>query len=171
MSKKDNTNKEFINKTADWLALGDRDLLVDKETGRFREDFVPTIRAVYEGLNRFITAPNKWNTYETALEEIKAGKKKTHWIWFIFPQMVGLGSSYNAEYFGIRGRDEAEAYLENPILRERLIEATEAVYNNEKSVYEIFGNDAVKVRSCMLLFASVSDIPIFKKMISKYCWK
>ncbi|WP_241160064.1 DUF1810 family protein [Parabacteroides sp. ZJ-118] len=57
------------------------------------------------------------------------------------------------------------------ILRDRLVEITEAVYNNEKSVYEIFGNDVIKVRACMLLFASVSDIPIFKKMLEKHCWR
>ena len=65
----------------------------------------------------------------------------------------------------------AYAYIANPTLRKRLVEITEVVYNSDKSVYEIFGNDAIKVRSCMLLFASVSDEPIFKKMISKYCWR
>lgn len=127
-------------------------------------------RCLYLGLDRFIEAQDKWNTYQTALEEVKAGKKKTHWIWFIFPQMGGLGKSEMSKYYGL-SRDEAIEYINHPILRDRLVEITEAVYNNEKSVYEIFGNDAVKVRSCMLLFASVSDIPIFKKMISKYSWK
>ena len=69
------------------------------------------------------------------------------------------------------GRSEAKEYIKHPILRERLVEITEAVYNNENTVYEIFGNDAIKVRSCMLLFASVCDIPIFKKMVNKYSWK
>ena len=166
-----NTDKEFIRKLADSMTLGDGDLILDRKTGRISDKFVPTVRSIYEGVNRFIVAQDKWNTYQTALEEIKAGKKVGHWIWFIFPQMRGLGKSYNAEYFGINGRREAELYLENPTLRERLIEATEAVYNKEKSVYEIFGNDAIKVRSCMKLFASVSDIPIFKKMIEKYGWR
>ena len=67
-------------------------------------------------------------------------------------------------------REEAKAYIENPILRERLVEISEAVLNNEKSVYEIFGNDAIKVRSCILLFASVCDIPVFKQLKSKYRW-
>ena len=75
-----------------------------------------------------------------------------------------------SKYYGL-SRDEAIKYINHPLLRDRLVEITEAVYNNEKSVYEIFGNDAVKVRSCMLLFASVSDIPIFKKMLEKYGWK
>ena len=89
----------------------------------------------------------------------------------IFPQMRGLGTSEKSKYYGIQNRDEAEEYINYPILRDRLVEITEAVYNSDKSVYEIFGNDAIKVRSCMLLFASVSDIPIFKQMINKYSWK
>ena len=122
-------------------------------------------------LNRFIEAQNKWNTYQTALEEVKKGRKMTHWIWFIFPQMVGLGYSSTSKFYGIRGREEALAYINHPLLRSRLIEITEAAYNNANTVYEIFGNDAIKVRSCMLLFASVSDIPVFKQMISRYNWK
>lgn len=121
-------------------------------------------RKMYLGLDRFIEAQDKWNTYQTALEEVKAGKKRTHW--FIFPQMEGLGTSEKSRYYGIRGRDEAIEYINHPILRDRLVEITEAVYNNEKSVYEIFGNDVIKVRS-----ASVSDIPIFQKMLEKHCWR
>lgn len=122
-------------------------------------------------ISRFVEAQDKWDTYHVALEEVKSGKKKTHWIWYIFPQMVGLGFSEMSRYYGIRGREEASEYINHPILRDRLVEITEAVYHNEKSVYEIFGPDAIKVRSCMLLFSSVSDIPIFKKMISKYNWR
>lgn len=122
-------------------------------------------------LNRFIEAQDKWDTYNTALQEIKSGRKVTHWIWFIFPQMKGLGYSEKSKFYGLNGRGEAEEYIKNPILRDRLGEVTEAVYNNENTVYEIFGNDAIKVRSCMLLFASVCSIPVFKKMLSKYGWK
>ena len=100
-----------------------------------------------------------------------AGKKETHWIWYIFPQMRGLGKSERSKFYAIQDRDEAIAYINNPVLRDRLVEITEAVYNSEKTVYEIFGNDAIKVRSCMFLFASVCDIPIFKKMIQKYSWR
>jgi uncharacterized protein (DUF1810 family) len=92
-------------------------------------------------------------------------------MWYIFPQLFGLGKSEKSKYYGIQDREEAKAYINHPILRDRLVEITEAVYNNENSVYEIFGNDAIKVRSCMLLFASVCDIPIFKKMVNKYSWK
>ena len=143
---------------------------MEKKDIKSKEDS-STVSKLDNGLERFIEAQNKWDTYQTALVEVKAGKKKTHWIWFIFPQMVGLGVSEKSHYYGIKGREEAKAYINHPILRDRLVEITEAVYNNEKSVYEIFGNDAVKVRSCILLFASVSDIPIFKKMITKYSWK
>lgn len=128
------------------------------------------MRSLYMGLDRFIEAQDKYNTYQTALEEVKKGKKKTHWIWYIFPQMAGLGITDKSWYYGIHGRNEAKEYIKHPILRERLVEITEAVYNSDKTVYEIFGNDAIKVRSCMLLFASVSDIPIFKQMIFKYSW-
>lgn len=119
-------------------------------------------------LDRFIYAQN--NIYENALKEIKEGKKKTHWIWYIFPQMKGLGKSFLSQYYGINGREEALEYIKNDILRNRLIKITEEVYNNKHSVYDIFGNDTIKFRSCMLLFNSISDIPIFKKIINKYNW-
>lgn len=128
-------------------------------------------------LKRFLNAQDSGlvdectETYETALKEIKAGHKRTHWMWYVFPQMKGLGHSPLSEFYGILGRGEAIAYINHPILRARLIEATEAVLNNEKTPYEIFGNDVIKFRSCMLLFASISDEPIFKKVITKYNWK
>lgn len=109
-------------------------------------------------------------TYAQALQEVRAGHKRGHWIWYVFPQMKGLGKSEISEFYGINGREEAKAYIEHPILRERLVEICEAVLNSETSVYEIFGSDAIKVRSCILLFASVSDIPVFKQIKSKYRW-
>ena len=109
-------------------------------------------------------------TYVQALQEVKAGHKRGHWIWYVFPQMKGLGKSEISEFYGINGREEAKAYIEHPILRERLVEICEAVLNSETSVYDIFGSDAIKVRSCILLFASVSDIPVFKQIKSKYRW-
>ena len=110
-------------------------------------------------------------TYAQALEEVKAGHKRGHWIWYVFPQMKGLGHSEISEYYGINGREEAKAYIEHPILRKRLVEICEVVLNSETSVYNIFGHDTIKVRSCILLFASVSDIPIFKQIKNKYSWK
>ena len=109
-------------------------------------------------------------TYAQALEEVRAGHKRGHWIWYVFPQMKGLGHSEISEFYGINGREEAKAYIEHPILRERLVEICEAVLHNEKSVYEIFGSDTIKVRACILLFASVSDIPVFKQIKNKYRW-
>lgn len=109
--------------------------------------------------------------YDTALQEIKNGQKKTHWIWYVFPQMKGLGKSELSKFYGIDGREEAKAYIEHPILRERLIEATQAVLDNEKDAYKIFGSDIIKFRACMLLFASISDIPLFKQVVEKYKWK
>lgn len=133
-------------------------------------------KARERNLDRFIHAQDGsalyggTETYATALEEIKAGKKRTHWIWYIFPQMKGLGHSEMSNYYGIDGREEAQAYIKHPVLRARLIEATEAVLNNEHSAYDIFGSDTIKFRSCMKLFASVSDEEVFKKILAKYKW-
>jgi uncharacterized protein (DUF1810 family) len=119
-------------------------------------------------LRRFIRAQD-W-VYDEALAEVKAGKKTGHWIWYIFPQMIGLGKSGMSQTYGIKGREEAKAYMDNPTLHHRLVEITQAVLDNQRSVYQIFGQDAIKVRSCMKLFASVSDEPVFKRMLAKYRW-
>ncbi len=119
-------------------------------------------------LQRFIRA-QEWD-YEKALAEVKTGRKQTHWIWYIFPQMVGLGHSRMSQTYGIKGREEAKAYIENPILRQHLVEITQAVLDSPRSVYEIFGSDAIKVRSCMKLFSTVCDEPVFKRMMAKYNW-
>ncbi len=135
---------------------------------------LPRYDCIYDsfdiGLERFLQAQNFLGTYQTALAEVKAGRKTTHWIWFIFPQMIGLGSSRNATFYGIKGRKEAQEYINHPVLRQRLIEITEAVLVNEKSAYEIFGPDGIKFRSSMLLFASVSEEDVFKQVINKYRW-
>lgn len=110
------------------------------------------------------------STYAKALQEVKAGHKRSHWIWYVFPQMKGLGHSEMSKFYGINGREEAKAYIEHPILRERLVEICEAVLNSPTSVYDIFGSDTIKVRSCILLFASVCDIPVFKQIKNKYKW-
>ena len=127
-------------------------------------------------LKRFLNAQDyggqrdDMSNYQTALAEIKAGNKKTHWIWYVFPQMAGLGHSEHATFYGIKGRDEAYAYMEHPILSSRLIEATQAVLDNKHTAYEIFGQDTIKFRSCMLLFSTISDHPVFKKVIQKHHW-
>ena len=165
MSKPDKPKNDFAD-----FARNIAGPVVIGEDGLPCEAYRTDLHAIYAGLQRFIDAQNKWNTYEKALEEVRNGKKETHWIWFIFPQLYGLGESEMSKFYGLCGRREAEEYIKNDILRARLVEICEAVLNNEKSVYEIFGNDAIKVRSCVLLFESVSDIPVFKKLKSKYRW-
>ena len=124
---------------------------------------------LHPNLQRFLLAQE--STYDTALQEVRNGKKTSHWIWYVFPQMKGLGYSSNSQYYGIQNREEAREYINEPILRARLIEISEAVLDSNHSVYEIFGSDAIKVRSCMLLFASVADdIPVFRKIIDRYSW-
>lgn len=127
-------------------------------------------------LQRFLNAQESGGLYDnmpdyqTALEEIRNGHKRTHWIWYVFPQMKGLGISELSQFYGIDGREEAHEYLKNPILKQRLIEATQAVLDSKYSAYEIFDSDIIKFRASMLLFASVSDEPVFKQIISKYKW-
>ena len=132
--------------------------------------------AINRNLLRFVHAQDSGgiydgtSTYAEALKEVKNGHKRGHWIWYVFPQMKGLGRSEISEFYGINGREEAMAYIEHPVLRERLVEICEAVLNSETSVYDIFGQDTIKVRACILLFASVCDIPVFKQLKSKYRW-
>lgn len=120
-------------------------------------------------LNRFIEAQNR--DYDTALAEIRAGKKVSHWMWYIFPQLKGLGRSSTSEYYGLSGIKEAQAYLSDPILKARLIEITDAVIaHKDKSAEEIFGGiDAKKLRSCMTLFSiAAPDIPVFDAVLEQF---
>ena len=85
--------------------------------------------------------------------------------------MKGLGKSEISQFYGISGREEGEAYIEHPILRERLIRAFQVLLDSDKPVYEVFSKLGVlKIRTCALLFASVSDEPVFKQLIRKYHW-
>ena len=122
----------------------------------------------YYNLERFLTA-HKYN-YENALHEITDGRKRTHWIWFIFPQLAVLGHSANAKYYGISGYDEAKAYYEHPILGTRLREITMALLQHRGvSAVDILGDiDAVKVRSCMTLFDAVSPDDIFQEVLDAF---
>ena len=120
-------------------------------------------------LNRFIEAQNR--DYDTALAEIRAGKKVSHWMWYIFPQLKGLGRSSTSEYYGLSGIKEAQAYLSDPILKARLIEITDAVIaHKDKSAEEIFGGiDAKKLRSCMTLFSiAAPDILVFNAVLEQF---
>src|SRR5437870_2934991 len=107
-------------------------------------------------LTRFVEAQK--DVYELALAELKQGKKESHWMWFIFPQLDGLGHSAMAKKYAIKTRREAEAYLRHPLLGQRLIECCNALLQvNGKSASEIMGYpDDMKLRSSMTLFASIS---------------
>lgn len=120
-------------------------------------------------LQRFLDAQQE--DYEQALAEVKNGKKRSHWIWYIFPQLKGLGMSYNSQYYGISGRGEAKAYLEHPVLGARLREITKALLDRQDvSVQDVFGSlDAMKVLSSMTLFHEVAtDDNLFSQVIDKY---
>lgn len=119
-------------------------------------------------MKRFIEAQEQY--YQLALAEVQAGKKQSHWIWFIFPQMRGLGQSYFAHMYGIRDREEAKAYLEHEVLGKRLREITSALLAHEnRTPEEIFGDlDAMKVRSCMTLFDIVCPNDIFAEVFDKF---
>jgi uncharacterized protein (DUF1810 family) len=107
-------------------------------------------------LERFVKAQEQ--VYPSVLEELRAGRKSSHWIWFIFPQIKGLGRSWMAEHYGIASRAEAEAYLAHPLLGTRLEECTRLVNAvHQRSIREILGDiDAMKFRSSMTLFAAVA---------------
>ena len=130
-----------------------------------------------EGLGRFLTAQDgkrgDYILYELALKEILEGKLGFEcWIRYVYPQLKRKGTSQLTDFYGLDGREEAKAYIEHPILRERLIKAAQVLLEIDKPIFEIFSNLGVmKLRTCMLLFASVSEEPIFKKVITKYGWK
>lgn len=104
-------------------------------------------------LSRFTGAQE--STYTTALAELRSGHKRTHWIWFVFPQLKGLGHSANAERYGLAGLTEARAYLAHPVLGERLREAIAVMLEHEtKGASSVLGElDAMKLRSCLTLFS------------------
>ena len=119
-------------------------------------------------LDRFLEAQQI--EYPQALKEIGEGQKRGHWIWYIFPQIKGLGHSYNSEYFGISSKEEAKAYLDHPVLGQRLREITQALLDfNNKTADDILGYpDVLKVRSCMTLFDLVSPNDIFNDVLYKF---
>ena len=121
-------------------------------------------------LSRFLTAQDSYSQYKTALEEIRNGRKRSHWMWFVFPQLKGLGHSYNADYYGVAGAGEARAYWQHPVLRDRLREITEALLLSDGlSARQIFGEvDAMKLRSSMTLFWKVTEEELFRKVLDKY---
>jgi uncharacterized protein (DUF1810 family) len=119
-------------------------------------------------LQRFVDAQGP--ELENVHAELREGRKRGHWMWFVFPQIRGLGSSSTANYFGISSSAEAEAYLKHPILGQRLLECTRLVNAIEgRSVEAIFGGiDAMKFRSSMTLFNEVGRDPVFRAALEKY---
>ena len=120
-------------------------------------------------LQRFLDAQE--GVYDTVLAELRAGRKSSHWIWFIFPQITGLGHSEMAQKFAIGSLDEAKTYLQHPILGPRLRACTQLVLDvNGRSAEEIFGYpDNLKFRSCMTLFVTAAtDNAVFKNVLLKF---
>ena len=119
-------------------------------------------------IERFIE-PQK-TSYAIALEEVRNGKKISHWIWYIFPQLRGLGQSNLAWYYGIEDLEEAKAYLAHPVLGQRLREITQtALELSETDPMKVFGwPDNMKLRSCMTLFAQVSEDDLFAQALDKF---
>lgn len=122
------------------------------------------------GLQKFLDAQD--GIYETALQELRTGKKKSHWMWFIFPQLLGLGRSATAQFYGISGLSEAKAYLAHPILGFRIRETVAVLLQqNHYDAYLIFGSpDDLKLKSCLTLFAIAEEEKnnIFRKALEVY---
>ena len=120
-------------------------------------------------LQRFVAA--QADIYQEALGEIRNGRKRTHWMWFIFPQLAGLGMSPTSQHYGITGLREAGAYLSHSLLGPRLIECSEAVVLVAgRSAHDIFGSpDDMKLRSSATLFARVTDTnPVFDRILGQF---
>jgi len=120
-------------------------------------------------LQRFVDA--QAHTYDQALAELRAGQKHTHWMWFVFPQIAGLGRSGMAQRFAIRSLAEAKAYLSHPLLGRRLITAAQALTAlDTEDPAEVFGSvDAMKLHSSMTLFARAApDEPVFREVLDHY---
>jgi uncharacterized protein (DUF1810 family) len=122
-------------------------------------------------LARFVSAQADSYSYVQALKEVSNGKKQSHWMWYVFPQLHGLGHSSTSQRYGIAGANEAYAYLEHELLGPRLIAICEATISIEgRSATDIFGKpDDMKLRSCATLFAFVSDAnSVFHRLLDKY---
>jgi len=118
-------------------------------------------------LDRFRSAHA--GSYETALQEIKAGRKQSHWMWYIFPQILGLGYSTEAMYYAIQNRDEAVRYWNDPVLRSHMIEICQELLKLNDSIDWIMGYpDNLKLRSCMTLFWLVTGEYIFKDVLDRF---
>ncbi len=122
-------------------------------------------------LERFVHAQDAGGTYTTALAELRRGRKVSHWMWFVFPQLAGLGRSSTARYYAIASLAEAQAYLAHPVLGPRLVEAAQVVEGLPGvRAEDVFGGiDAVKLRSSMTLFARAGlDEPAFPAVLESF---
>ena len=122
-------------------------------------------------LQRFVQAQEQGGTYAQAFAELRRGRKTGHWMWFVFPQIAGLGQSPTSRHFAIRSLDEAKAYLAHPVLASRLLECAGAVAAViDRTAPEIFGAvDAQKLRSSMTLFREAApDVHVFERVLDRY---
>jgi len=120
-------------------------------------------------LQRFLDAQQR--SYETALAEIRQGKKRSHWMWYIFPQIQGLGFSETSRYYAIKDIAEAIDYLDHPVLGNRLITISRSLMQlTNQTAYQVFGSpDDMKLHSCMTLFTSLPGAdPVFRQVLDKY---
>ena len=122
-------------------------------------------------LQRFVDAQEAGGTFDAALRELRSGRKTSHWMWFVFPQIAGLGHSGTARFYAIGSLDEARAYLAHPVLGPRLVECAGALLDVESSEAEVvLGSiDAMKLRSSMTLFARADPAqPVFAEVLDRY---
>lgn len=143
-----------------------------KETFNLKHETI-TVEEVHNKkyyLQRFLDAQK--NAYPVALREITDGRKVGHWIWHIFPQQKGLGHSWNSEYYGLDGEDEARAYIQHPILAERLREMCRALlaHKDSKTILEIMAKeiDVLKLKTSMTLFDKVAPNDVFKEVLEAF---
>jgi uncharacterized protein (DUF1810 family) len=123
------------------------------------------------GLERFVSAQNDGGTYQDAVGELRTGRKTTHWMWFVFPQIAGLGRSGTAQYYAIGSLEEAKAYLAHPVLGPRLLDCAGILAGlSGRSAEQIFGDiDAMKLRSCMTLFMHADPAAdVFRLVLDQY---
>ena len=118
-------------------------------------------------LDRFLKAQAE--AYPRALSELRTGRKRSHWMWYLFPQLKGLGHSDMAEYYGIQDLAEAKAYWAHPVLSARLLELSQVLLEQKGTAREILGSpDDLKLRSSMTLFYRVSGHPVFDRVIRRF---
>ena len=126
-----------------------------------------------QDVSRFVAAQDAGGSYDGALRELRSGRKRSHWMWWVFPQVAGLGQSPTSQRFGVLGVDEARAYLAHPVLGPRLRECAEALLGlgGSDPVAVLGGIDAVKLRSSMTLFARAAqgeDAAVFRAVLERY---